>query len=185
MLLRATSLRHGRYGPCVSDSNGVEVVLLQSRILKSECELLGFAVMNPTLSKTFRWIGIGLSGRVVVIVLVPGQIHDRNVLIKVKGDIDLGPEELNPEINGDPKKIRFTRLRNPIVVKGHLMKPSIGVDVRSTAKQGGDRRRRVRIFHLQIVHPRTSRLTQQTRPPRNCDRSSAKVIACGDPCRGR
>jgi hypothetical protein len=39
-------------------------------------------------------------------------------------------------VKGDPKKIRFTRLRTPIEVKGHLMKPSIGLDVGDTAKQG-------------------------------------------------
>jgi uncharacterized protein involved in outer membrane biogenesis len=60
----------------------------------------------------------------------------QNVLIKGKGDIKLGPEELNLEIRGEPKKIRFTRLRTPIEVKGHLLKPSVGVDVGSTVKQG-------------------------------------------------
>jgi AsmA family protein len=59
-----------------------------------------------------------------------------NVVIKGKGDINLGPEELNLEVKGDPKKIRFTRLRSPIEVKGHLMKPSVGLDVGSTVKQG-------------------------------------------------
>jgi uncharacterized protein involved in outer membrane biogenesis len=60
----------------------------------------------------------------------------QNVLIKGKGEIKLGPEELNLEIKGEPKKIRLTRLRTPIEVKGHLLKPSVGVDIGSTAKQG-------------------------------------------------
>jgi uncharacterized protein involved in outer membrane biogenesis len=60
----------------------------------------------------------------------------QNVLIKGKGDIKLGPEELNLQIKGEPKKIRLTRLRTPIEVKGHLLKPSVGVDIGSTAKQG-------------------------------------------------
>jgi hypothetical protein len=60
----------------------------------------------------------------------------QNVLIKGKGDIKLGPEELNLEIKGEPKKIRFTRLRTPIEVKGHLMNPKVGLDVGSTVKQG-------------------------------------------------
>jgi uncharacterized protein involved in outer membrane biogenesis len=60
----------------------------------------------------------------------------QNVLIKGKGDIKLGPEELNLQIKGEPKKIRLTRLRAPIEVKGHLLKPSVGVDIGSTAKQG-------------------------------------------------
>lgn len=60
----------------------------------------------------------------------------QNVLIKGKGDIKLGPEELNLQIKGEPKKIRLTRVRTPIEVKGHLMKPSVGVDIASTVKQG-------------------------------------------------
>ncbi|MBS0418623.1 MAG: AsmA family protein [Proteobacteria bacterium] len=60
----------------------------------------------------------------------------QNVVIKGKGDIDLGPESLNLEIKGEPKKFRFTRLRSPIEVKGHLKKPSVGLNVGDTAKQG-------------------------------------------------
>jgi uncharacterized protein involved in outer membrane biogenesis len=60
----------------------------------------------------------------------------QNVLIRGKGDIKLGPEELNLEIKGEPKKIRLARLRTPIQIKGHLLKPSVGIDVGSTAKQG-------------------------------------------------
>jgi uncharacterized protein involved in outer membrane biogenesis len=60
----------------------------------------------------------------------------QNVVIKGKGDIDLGPEKLDLEIKGDPKKIRFARIRSPIEVKGHLMKPSVGLNVGDTVKQG-------------------------------------------------
>jgi len=60
----------------------------------------------------------------------------QNVLIKGKGDVKLGPEELSLEIKGEPKKIRLTRLRTPVEVRGHLLKPSVGIDVGSTAKQG-------------------------------------------------
>jgi AsmA family protein len=59
-----------------------------------------------------------------------------NVVIKGKGDINLGPEQLNLEVKGEPKKVRFTRLRSPIEVKGHLMKPSVGLNVADTVKQG-------------------------------------------------
>jgi AsmA family protein len=60
----------------------------------------------------------------------------QNVLIKGKGDVKLGPEELSLEIKGEPKKIRLTRLRTPVEVRGHLLKPSVGIDVGSAAKQG-------------------------------------------------
>jgi hypothetical protein len=60
----------------------------------------------------------------------------QDVLIKGKGDINLGPEALNLEIKGEPKKIRFTRVRSPLEIRGHLRKPSIGLDVGNTVKQG-------------------------------------------------
>jgi uncharacterized protein involved in outer membrane biogenesis len=60
----------------------------------------------------------------------------QDVVIRGKGDIKLGSEVLDLQIKGDPKKIRLTRVRTPIEVKGYLLKPSIGVDVGSTVKQG-------------------------------------------------
>jgi uncharacterized protein involved in outer membrane biogenesis len=60
----------------------------------------------------------------------------QNVLIKGSGNIGLGPEELHLNIKGEPKKIRFTRLRTPIEIRGHLADPKFGVDVGSVAKQG-------------------------------------------------
>jgi uncharacterized protein involved in outer membrane biogenesis len=60
----------------------------------------------------------------------------QDVLIKGSGNINLGPEELHLEIKGEPKKLRLTRLRTPVEVRGHLADPSFGVNVASTLKQG-------------------------------------------------
>ncbi len=60
----------------------------------------------------------------------------QTVVIRGSGDVNLGPESLDLEIKGEPKKFRLARLRTPIEVRGHLMKPSFGVNVGSTAKQG-------------------------------------------------
>jgi len=60
----------------------------------------------------------------------------QDVLIKGSGNINLGSEELHLEIKGEPKKLRLTRLRSPIEVRGHLTDPSFGVNVPSTLKQG-------------------------------------------------
>jgi uncharacterized protein involved in outer membrane biogenesis len=59
-----------------------------------------------------------------------------NVRITGRGDIKLGPEELDLSIKGEPKKLRLARLRTPIEIKGHLKKPSIGIDTGKTVKQG-------------------------------------------------
>jgi uncharacterized protein involved in outer membrane biogenesis len=59
-----------------------------------------------------------------------------NVRITGRGDIRLGPEELDLSIKGEPKKLRLARIRTPIEISGHLRKPSIGVDAGKTIKQG-------------------------------------------------
>jgi uncharacterized protein involved in outer membrane biogenesis len=72
-----------------------------------------------------------------------GTMHAENVVfdtqdvrITGQGDVRLGPEELDLSIKGEPKKLRFARLRTPIEINGKLRKPSIGIDAGKTAKQG-------------------------------------------------
>ncbi|HEX8470026.1 MAG TPA: AsmA family protein, partial [Brevundimonas sp.] len=59
------------------------------------------------------------------------------VLAKGTGSIDLGQETLNLRIDGDSKKPRLLRLWTPILVRGPLTKPRIGVDTASLVTQGG------------------------------------------------
>jgi AsmA family protein len=59
-----------------------------------------------------------------------------NVRITGRGEVRLGPEELDLEIKGEPKKLRLARVRTPIEINGHLRKPSLGVDAGATLKQG-------------------------------------------------
>lgn len=63
-------------------------------------------------------------------------VDTSDVVIKGSGEVRLGPEELDLTIQGEPKKLRVGRLRTPVKLNGHLMKPSIGVDVGKTLKQG-------------------------------------------------
>lgn len=60
-----------------------------------------------------------------------------NVLITGKGDINLASEKADLEIKGQPKKLRFLRVRAPITIKGPLRKPQIGVEGEDLAKQTG------------------------------------------------
>lgn len=60
----------------------------------------------------------------------------RDVRITGRGEIRLGPEELDLSIKGEPKKPRFARLRTPVEINGHLRDPSFGVDAGKVAKQG-------------------------------------------------
>lgn len=64
-------------------------------------------------------------------------IDTTDVLINGRGDINLQDEKLNLELKGDPKHIRFSRIRSPITLGGTLAHPAVGVDVKKLAAQAG------------------------------------------------
>jgi uncharacterized protein involved in outer membrane biogenesis len=64
-------------------------------------------------------------------------IDTETVLIEGEGSINLGAEELDIDIAGKPKKLRFVRLRTPVTLTGPLRKPNVGIDAGDTAKQIG------------------------------------------------
>jgi uncharacterized protein involved in outer membrane biogenesis len=63
-------------------------------------------------------------------------IDTTDVLIAGRGDIHLNSEALNISLQGKPKKLRFTRVRAPITVKGTLAHPAVGIDAGKLAEQG-------------------------------------------------
>ena len=63
-------------------------------------------------------------------------VDTTDVLIQGRGDINLRSEALNLALRGDPKKLRLTRIRAPITIKGTLDHPSIGIDPGKLAEQG-------------------------------------------------
>jgi AsmA family protein len=63
-------------------------------------------------------------------------IDTTDVLINGKGNVDLKSEKLDLQLKGDPKKLRLTRIRSPIVLKGTLEHPTVGLDVKKLAGQG-------------------------------------------------
>ncbi|MFL6600375.1 MAG: AsmA family protein [Steroidobacteraceae bacterium] len=129
----------------MSNANGVLTVVLPNGEVRSAfAELTGINVAKGvglllTKSDDRAQIRCGVAQFNIKDGLMKAEnvtFDTQDVVIKGQGDIKLGPEELNLQIKGEPKKVRFTRLRTPIEVKGHLRKPSVGVDVGSTAKQG-------------------------------------------------
>ncbi len=64
-------------------------------------------------------------------------IDTTNVLITGQGSIDLKNEALDMSLRGQPKKVRFFRLRTPITLRGTLLKPKIGVQPGKLAAQTG------------------------------------------------
>jgi hypothetical protein len=64
-------------------------------------------------------------------------LDTQNVLITGGGQVDLGDEKLDLKIQGHPKKLRLVRLRSPIKVEGHLLKPKFALEGGHLVKQGG------------------------------------------------
>jgi AsmA family protein len=64
-------------------------------------------------------------------------IDTSNVLITGRGHIDLGDERLDLSLQGDPKKVRFFRLRSPITLHGTLRHPAVGVKAQNLVAQAG------------------------------------------------
>jgi AsmA family protein len=129
----------------MSDANGTfTVVLPQGQINAAFAELTGIDVarglgmlLTNRRDKDKIRCGVAQFDIKKGLMTADNIIFDtQTVVIRGKGDVNLGQESLNLEIKGEPKKVRLARLRAPIEVHGHLLKPSVGVDAASVAKQG-------------------------------------------------
>jgi uncharacterized protein involved in outer membrane biogenesis len=128
-----------------ADSNGqLAAVIPHGEIRQALAELTGIDVLNG--------VGLLLTGdhktvpiRCAVIGFhvtngdaqaAPLVIDTEPVLITGNGQVTLSDEKLDLNIAGKPKKIRFTRIRAPINLRGTLRHPSISLSVPSLIKQG-------------------------------------------------
>jgi AsmA family protein len=64
-------------------------------------------------------------------------IDTTNMLVTGQGQIDLKNETLDLSLRGQPKKVRILRLRTPIMLRGTLLQPKIGVQPGKLAAQTG------------------------------------------------
>jgi uncharacterized protein involved in outer membrane biogenesis len=64
-------------------------------------------------------------------------LDTQNVLITGGGKVNLGSEQLDLTIHGQPKKFHLVRVRAPVDIKGQLTKPSFQPDKGQLLKQGG------------------------------------------------
>ena len=118
-------LPHGQVNAALAELTGINVargigLLVKGGDDKAEirCGIAQFGVKDGTMR----------ADRVV--------LDTQDVRITGRGEIRLGPEELDLSIKGEPKKLRLARLRTPVEVNGHLRDPSIGINAGKTAKQG-------------------------------------------------
>lgn len=118
-------LPHGEVRSAFAELTGINVarglgLLLQADEERAEvrCGVAQFAVQQGTMhAENFVF-------------------DTENVRITGRGEIRLGPEELDLAIKGEPKKLRLARIRTPIEINGHLLKPSIGIGAGKVLKQG-------------------------------------------------
>jgi uncharacterized protein involved in outer membrane biogenesis len=115
----------GEIGAGIAELTGINVtrglgLLLGDKNQKTaiRCSVMDFQAQQGTLAEKMFFV------------------DTTDVLINGRGDINLQDEKLNLELKGDPKHIRFTRVRAPILVGGTLAHPSIGVDIKKLAAQG-------------------------------------------------
>lgn len=118
-------LPHGEVNAALAELTGINVargvgLLLKGSDDKSEirCGVAQFNVQD----------GVMRADNVV--------FDTKDVRIAGRGEIRLGPEELDLSIKGEPKKLRLARLRTPVEIHGQLRDPRIGVDAGKVAKQG-------------------------------------------------
>jgi uncharacterized protein involved in outer membrane biogenesis len=64
-------------------------------------------------------------------------VDTTNVLITGRGKINLDDESIDLALQGDPKKLRFLRLRSPISLHGTLSSPGVGLKADKLAEQVG------------------------------------------------
>ena len=63
-------------------------------------------------------------------------VDTNDVLITGKGQVNLGPEQLDLTLQGQPKKVRLIRVRAPVEIRGELLKPTFRLEAGHVVKQG-------------------------------------------------
>ena len=118
-------LPHGEINAAFAELTGVDVAHGLGLLLKGgqdreevRCGIAQFNIQNGTMrAQDF-------------------VVDAKDVRITGRGEVRLGPEELDLSLRGEPKKFRLARLKAPVKITGHLLKPSIGLAAGPAVKQG-------------------------------------------------
>ncbi len=118
-------LPHGEINAAFAELTGVDVAEGLGLLLKGgtdredvRCGIAQFGIQNGTMrAQDF-------------------VVDAKDVRITGRGEVRLGPEELDLSLRGEPKKLRLARLRAPVRITGHLLKPSIGLAAGPAVRQG-------------------------------------------------
>ena len=117
---------HGRIREAFAELTGINVLKGLGLLLTKEpqqtdirCGIVDFKDHHGSLNTTTVYVDTS------------------NVLITGRGKIDLDSERIDLALQGDPKKMRFLRLRSPIELHGTLLHPGVGLKADKLAEQAG------------------------------------------------
>jgi AsmA family protein len=120
------ALPSGQMNEALAELTGVDVTKGLGLLLSQNqpdtqvrCGVLDFQAQNGTLDAKSVFI------------------DTTDVLITGRGTVNLGDERLDLSLQGDPKKVRFFRLRTPITMHGTLLHPTVGVKAGNLLAQAG------------------------------------------------
>ena len=127
-----------------SDGN-MSVVIPQGQIREAFAELTGINVLKALgllISKEegkadIRCSIIDFKDHKGSLNTTTVYVDTTNVLITGRGKINFADEKIDLALQGDPKKVRFLRLRSPIELNGTLAKPAVGLQASKLAEQAG------------------------------------------------
>ena len=128
-----------------ADANGtISAVLPHGDVREAFAELAGIDVVRGLgllLGKKDQSIAIRCG--IIAFELKHGDAQAQrlvfdttNVLVTGDGHIALEDEKLDLNLKGQPKKLRFDRLRSPINIRGTLRHPSVSLSAPAVIKQG-------------------------------------------------
>jgi uncharacterized protein involved in outer membrane biogenesis len=117
---------HGKIREAFAELTGINVLKGLGLLLSKEndqtdirCGIIDFKAHDGSLNTTTVYV------------------DTTNVLITGRGKINLGTEAIDLALQGDPKKVRFLRLRSPISLHGTLDDPGVGLKADKLAEQAG------------------------------------------------
>lgn len=123
----AAVLPHGAIRASFAELTGIDVTRALGLVLRKEheetavrCGIASFQVHAGTVT-----------AQSLVVDTDP-------VLITGKGEIHLDSEALDLAVRGRPKSWRLVRLRSPVLIRGTLKHPSVGIEARNSLVQAGE-----------------------------------------------
>jgi uncharacterized protein involved in outer membrane biogenesis len=117
---------HGQMSDVIVELTGINVL-----------KVLGLLLANGQGQTEIRCGIVDFKDRQGLLGSTTVFLDTSDVLITGRGKINLDSERIDLSLQGDPKKLRFLRLRSPIALGGTLDHPTVGIDAKKLAVQAG------------------------------------------------